>query len=494
MVSCYFIASIYWIFKVHRHLFKCEVWVTIKSKKGYKAVVSYTNTDSKKVTYTVKSGKSKTLTFKATTKVSVKSYKNNKVKCKGSYTFTVKSPVETKAFKISECGLEKIGTTKSTAKTFYNSVKIKVTAKKGYNVVVKVKENGKWVNKKTINSKKSATLTFKKNTSVRVYYKKSSAKKYSYENYNYAVNTNANIVFDTDLVSGTYKGYCATFKVQVTGEAEVYYTLDGTTPTKNSKRCAGTIRLTTGNYTVKLRGYDWENEAYGETYTYNIVVETPSFEEVFYSHFSNGQSAYTIDGVQTMIYEDMLLTITENKIDFSDMAASCGWEFVDSELYYSYKNGTERSVDSLMKKSTYNVDGKFRVAHSNNNVESNCTFRAYATFKQVDTGEKKEVVLFEESYSVFQANSIGTIHYWNGDTDEVSLQKGGTYIDFAPYYNTYYSLDGETFIKGFYGNSAFAGQHNEYGCNVGGEVWVYFTTEDIDVTTLSAEDCYHFVD
>ena len=28
LVSCYFYASYYWIFKVHRHLFKCEVWVT----------------------------------------------------------------------------------------------------------------------------------------------------------------------------------------------------------------------------------------------------------------------------------------------------------------------------------------------------------------------------------------------------------------------------------------------------------------------------------
>ena len=27
MVSCYFFASYYWIFKVRRHLFKCEVWV-----------------------------------------------------------------------------------------------------------------------------------------------------------------------------------------------------------------------------------------------------------------------------------------------------------------------------------------------------------------------------------------------------------------------------------------------------------------------------------
>ena len=29
MVSCYFFASYYWIFKVRRHLFKCEVWVII---------------------------------------------------------------------------------------------------------------------------------------------------------------------------------------------------------------------------------------------------------------------------------------------------------------------------------------------------------------------------------------------------------------------------------------------------------------------------------
>ena len=30
-VSCYICASYYWIFKVHRHLFKCEVWVYKKS-------------------------------------------------------------------------------------------------------------------------------------------------------------------------------------------------------------------------------------------------------------------------------------------------------------------------------------------------------------------------------------------------------------------------------------------------------------------------------
>ena len=29
MVSCYFFASYYWIFKVRRHLFKCDVWVII---------------------------------------------------------------------------------------------------------------------------------------------------------------------------------------------------------------------------------------------------------------------------------------------------------------------------------------------------------------------------------------------------------------------------------------------------------------------------------
>ena len=39
MVSCYFIASIYWIFKVHKHLFKCEVWV-IKINSSYEKLIS----------------------------------------------------------------------------------------------------------------------------------------------------------------------------------------------------------------------------------------------------------------------------------------------------------------------------------------------------------------------------------------------------------------------------------------------------------------------
>ena len=34
LVSCYFYASYYWIFKVHRHILMCEVWVNNLQRKG----------------------------------------------------------------------------------------------------------------------------------------------------------------------------------------------------------------------------------------------------------------------------------------------------------------------------------------------------------------------------------------------------------------------------------------------------------------------------